>query len=183
MSQEPLIAILDRPLGEEDLLTLEIDQHSKAPTLKRLTHRHHRLARMIAEGIGHGDAAIACGYSNSRVSILMDDVAFMELVDFYAKQVDALALDLRARLVGIAETASDIIQDRLEEDPDSFEVEDLRKLVALGADRTGHGPTSTQNHNHVVGFAARLDRARERRQVSKIEEAEVIDVRPHSPGA
>lgn len=175
MTIEPLIAVLDRPLTEEDLSALEKDRGTRAPNLQRLTHRHHRLARTLAEGIEAGQAAIMCGYSVSRVSILQADPTFKELVLFYRSQVEESFLGLQERLAGLAETAADILQDRLEETPDEFDSEDLRKLVALGADRTGHGPTSTQNHNHTLGFAARLEAARARRLPPiQIEDAEVL---------
>ena len=177
MAQEPLIAVLGRPLTEDDLSSLATNRGTRAPSLHRLTHRHHRLARTLAEGTSVSEAAIICSYSISRVSILQEDPAFKELVIFYRKQVEAAFIGLQERLAGLAETAADIIQDRLEDDPDQFDNDDLRKLVVLGADRTGHGPSTTTNQNVTVGFAARLEAARARRipPPSQILDAEIIN--------
>ena len=174
MSNEPLIAMLSRPLSEDDLASLEEDRGTRAPNLQRLTHRHHRLARTLAEGIEPGQAAIMCNYSVARVSILQADPTFKELVNFYRKQVAEVFLGLQDRLAGLAETAADILQDRLEETPEDFESEDLRKIVAMGADRTGNGPSSTTQHNHTIGFAARLEAARARR-IPSIVDAEIVN--------
>jgi len=175
MSNEPLIAVFARPLTEDDLASLEKAQGSRAPNLQRLTHRHHRLARTLAEGIEPGVASVMCNYSISRVSILQADPTFQELVRFYRAQVEAQFIGLQERLAGLAETAADILQDRLEDTPDGFDNEDLRKLVALGADRTGNGPSSTTNV--TVGFAARLESARARRQLPRptVIDAEIIN--------
>jgi hypothetical protein len=176
MTVEPLIAVLDRPLTEEDVGSLRTDRHTRAPNLQRLTHRHHRLARTLAEGMSPGQAGILCGYSSSRVSILQDDPTFKELIQFYRAQVEAAFIGLQERLAGLAETAADILQDRLEDDPDGFDSEDLRKIVSMGADRTGHGPSTTTNQNITVGFAARLEAARARRLPSSpIIDAEIIN--------
>lgn len=174
--QEPLIAVIERELTEEDLAELKENRGTKAPALVRLSTRHHQLARSLAEGMSSGDAAIACGYTGARVSILLADPTFNELVTHYRKVVDSAFLDLQQRLSAIAVDAAAVLEDRLETDPDKFENIELMKLVALGADRTGHGPTSTQNHNHTVGFAARLDAARARiAQRGPVIEAEVVE--------
>jgi hypothetical protein len=182
MEKEPLIAYLDRPLTEGDLAQLDRPRDTKAPALKRLSTRHHRLARMLAEGFAPGEAAVACGYVISRVSILQDDPSFTHLVAHYKAQVDAQYIGLHERLSALSETAADILQERMEDDDEQFDNEDLRKIVALGADRTGYGPSSTQTHNVTIGFGARLEAARARVKQQITEEAEVIDVEHKSRG-
>lgn len=175
---EPLIAYIERPINSDDLSSLATEpRKSKAPDLLRLSSRHHRLARLIAEGFSPGEAGTACNYVSSRVSILLGQDAFQELVNFYRAQVNAQYINLHERLSQISETAADIIQDRLEDNPDDFAIDDLQKIVKLGADRTGHGPSSSQNVNVSVGFAARLEAARERRRLAAepITDAEIIE--------
>ena len=176
--EEPLIAMLERPVTEEDLKVLAQPRDVRAPALKRLSTRHHRLARCLAEGMSPGEAAIACDYVLSRVSILQDDPTFQHLVQTYKKQVDAHYSDLHEKLSQVAGTAASLIQDRLEEEGEDLDVEVLERLVKMGADRTGYGPQVTKNHNINTGFAARLDAARARisqfREPAVIE-AEVID--------
>jgi hypothetical protein len=153
-------ATIVRPLEMGDLPRLQTPGTTKAPALKSLSLRHHRLARALAEGIAPGEAGVICGYQNSRVSILQADPAFKQLVRMYRTQVDAQFIGMQERLAEIASSAADIISDRLEENPDSFEVGDLTKLVSLGADRTGNGPSNTVKHE--VSMGARLDAARQR---------------------
>lgn len=177
--QEPLIAIVDRELTPEDLVDLAKPRGSKAPALVRLSARHHRLARCLAEGMSPGEAGLACNYVSSRVSILLDDPTFKELVDHYRAIVNEKFFGLQERLAELAEDASELLADRMQTNPDQFENVELMKLVALGADRTGHGPSSTHNHNVTVGLAERLDRARERARalpLQIVEEAEVVNV-------
>lgn len=160
MGKTPLIAQFDRLLTEEDLGDLE-ERQTKAPALLRLSSRHHRLARMLAEGFSPGEAAIATGYVSSRVSILQDDPSFKELVSFYRAKVEEQFVGLQGRLADLAETAAGMLQERLEDGSD-VDTDELMKIIALGADRTGHGPSSTQKHNVVFDFGSRLDAARTR---------------------
>lgn len=176
MGKQPLIAALDRPLELDELELLE-ERATKAPALRKLTERHHRLARALAEGMSETEAAIVVGYSVSRISILKDDPSFKDLVAHYAEQVQERFADLQDRLSALAATAVDELNDRLEISPEDFSNDDLRKLAALAADRTGHGPTSTSTHNVNIGLAERLDAARVRRRPSEdiIEAEELCD--------
>lgn len=161
--EQSVIAEIIRPLTDGDIVNLAtVPRKSKAPSLVRLSQRHHKLARMLAEGISARDAGTACGYVPSRVSILQDDPSFKELVSFYREQVDSAYRDLHERLSAISADATDVLADRLETDPEQFDNTELMKLVALGADRTGYGPSSTQNTNVNVNFGARLEAARQR---------------------
>src|SRR5690348_6944168 len=77
-----------RELDETDLALLADEKGSKAAPLKRISERHHALARCLASGMAPGNAAITCGYAPSRVSILLDDPAFQELLAFYRADVN-----------------------------------------------------------------------------------------------
>lgn len=177
--KDTLIAIVERPLNAAEVLVArEEGLGSKAPALVRLHSRHHRLARLLAEGFSEGEAGLACGYVSSRVSILQADPSFSSLVDFYRKQVNEKFLDFQEKLADLASTAVDLIQDRLETEGDEIELDDLRKIVQLGADRTGYGPSSTQNTNINVGFGARMEAARQRLNSHKapdVIEGEIVE--------
>lgn len=163
----PLVASVVRSIGEADLSALTVEKGSKAPALKRLAERHHALARCLASGMSQGDAAVTCGYSSSRVSILLDDPTFQNLLAFYREDTQRAYLDLHQRLAGIASDAAELLSDQLETDlatePGERKVSigQLVEIVKTGADRTGHGPQSTQL-NVNVGIAARLEAARKR---------------------
>lgn len=155
-----------RELAPEDLSLLGTEKGSAAPALKRLGDRHHALARCLASGMSEGDAAIACGYVVSRVSILKADPAFKELLEFYREDTNRAYRDMHARLAGLSMDAADELQTRLEADMESddknISIGQLLEITKLGADRTGHGPQSSQNVNVNVGIAAKLEQARRR---------------------
>lgn len=130
----------------------------QAGLLKRLSARHHRLARALAEGIAPGDAAVLCGYSLSRVSILQTDRAFQELMSFYAAQRAEAFADTGRKLSEVASTALDLLQDRLEDEPDAFSSAQLLAIATAAADRSGHGPSSTVKQLAVNVDVAELER-------------------------
>lgn len=165
----PIVATVVRPLDRADLMLLQEEKGSQPSALKRLSERHHALARNLAGGMAPGDAGILCGYSNSRVSILQDDPAFRELMEFYRNDVNAQYRDLHTRLSGLALDAADELAERLEEDPTAFSVGQLMETVKMGADRTGFGPqSSSTNLNVNVDMAGRLEAARKRVEQRKL---------------
>lgn len=167
-----------RSLEASDLALLAEEKGSKAPPLKRLGDRHHALARCLASGMSERDAAIACGYVQSRVSVLKSDPAFQELLAFYREDTDRAYRDMHERLAGLSRDAVDELHSRLEEDMVAEEkkisVGHLLEIAKMGADRTGHGPSSSQTVNVNVGIAARLEAAR-RRVADRSASTAVID--------
>ena len=112
------------------------------------------------------DAALACGYVISRVSILKSDPAFQELLVFYREDTDRAYRDMHERMAGLSRDAVDELHARLESDIEAEEkkisVGQLLEIAKMGADRTGHGPQSSQTVNVNVGIANRLEAARRR---------------------
>lgn len=150
---KPLTADILGDLNEADFAALATEKGSVAPAIKRISDRHHQLARNIASGMDMTQAGVISGYSASRVSILKADPAFKELVEFYRTDVDLAYRDLHQQLSGLALDATAEISDRLELEPEKFTVGQLLEVAKLGADRTGHGPTSAgpvTNNNFVV---------------------------------
>lgn len=147
--------------GDEGLGDSLFSQRSKPQgLLKRLSARHHRLAQCLAEGIPPGEAGVICGYVASRVSILQNDAAFRELVSFYTAQRQEAFIQTGEKLATLASTAIDILQDRLEEAPDEFNPTQLLAVVQTAADRSGHGPASTQRNVSINVTADDLERLR-----------------------
>lgn len=158
---KPITASVVRELEQSDLVLLATEKGSQASAIKRLTERHHALARNIAGGMKVSDAATFCGYTISRVSILQSDPAFKELLEFYREEANRPYRDLHHRLSGLALDAAEELSNRLEEEPDKVSIGQLVELTKMGADRTGHGPqSSTLNVN--VDLAGRLEAARKR---------------------
>jgi hypothetical protein len=170
----PVEAAIVRELDDADMVLLSTERGTKPSNIKRLTERHHNLARNLASGMTVSDAAVLCGYTTSRVSILQGDPAFKELLDFYREDAARPYRDLHIRLSGIAADAADLLAEKLEADSE-LEVEErkvsvgqLVELTKMGADRTGFGPqSSTLNVN--VDMAGRLEEARKRVARRKLE--------------
>lgn len=162
-AQREVTAVVVRELDEVDLAALGTEKGSVASPLKRLSERHHALARALASGMRPGHAAITCGLAPSRVSILQSDPAFKELMEFYREDVTAQYRDLHQRLSGLAMDAAEELAERLETAPEDISVGQLMEVVKMGADRTGFGPQSSSvNMNVNVDLANRLKAARER---------------------
>ena len=165
-----------RELVPEDLEVFAKERGTEAVPVKALRERHHALARAVATGIKDGDAALMVGYTQSRLSILKTDPAFKELVAFYRKGVNEAYYGMHEALAGISKDAVTVLSERLEEDPEEFTVGQLADLVKMGADRTGHGVSTTTQVDVKIGLADRMDAARKRVELQR--EAEIIDVTP-----
>ncbi len=161
-ARKPLTAVLNRPLTEQDILSLQEERQTQAPKIRKLRDRHHALARAIASGLSESDASILCGYDKSRVSILKGDPAFSELVTFYRGKVDEKYYGMHERMAGLGQDAVDELADRLEDGPEDFSINQLLELTKGMADRTGHGVSTKAEVNVKFGLAERLASARQR---------------------
>lgn len=164
-----------RDLTEDDLrLALTVEKGIKAPALKRLSERHHALARRLASGLGPSEAAFASNIHPSTVSILLGDPTFKELVRHYREIKDAQFVDMHAEMAGLGYDAVSELRERLAEDPEAFKIGQLLEAARLMADRTGFGPTTKTDVNVTVGIADRLEIARKRVE----ERRAMIDITP-----
>ena len=171
----PLVACVVRPLEGADLALLAANRGTAPATLKRLSQRHHGLARSLALGVAPGEAAIIHGYDPSRVSILQGDPAFEDLVAFYADKVDTAFADVTEQLSAVSRDALGVLQERLEESPEDFTNKELLGVAEAGLDRTGYGKTSTQV-NVNADLTDRINAARERELAArKAAASEIID--------
>lgn len=152
----------DSDLTVADLNLLSTERAIQPINLKKIRDRHHMLARALASGVPEGEAALMCNYTSARVSILKHSPVFKELMAFYRSDVDREYLDMHSRLAGVAMDAVEEISDRLEEAPQDFTLPQLLDVVKLGADRTGHGPSTKTTIDVKFGLAERLKAARDR---------------------
>jgi hypothetical protein len=146
--------------------------------LKKIGERHHALARALASGLKEGEAAALVGYDPSRVSVLKANPAFRELLDLYRDNADAQFMDFHARLAGVAKDAIGEVHRRLEEAPEEIGLDALLNIVKMGADRTGHGPSTKQDVTVNINLAERLESARKRAL-----EAQYRDITPQAEAA
>lgn len=170
----PLEAEFVRELNDADLGILAVtDRESPAVELKRITERHHMVARLLAAGTREGEVAALTGYDNSRISVLKSSPAMQELIALYREEVDVQFASVLDHMAGLSKEAILEIRNRLEEDPEKFSVKELKEVAELTLDRTGHGKATTVNNNVNVSLASRLENARARAKA--ISRGEVID--------
>lgn len=145
---KPVVFEVVRELEPQDLLRLADGPMVRVPPIQRVTARHHRQAQLIAEGRAHVEIAAIVGTTPQRLTQLMKDPTFLELVAHYHDQVMVTQMEdgqrLRAKLVDVAEVALDEIAERLSDEGKikSIHISELRKVVELGADRTVAPPKS-----------------------------------------
>jgi hypothetical protein len=133
---KPLTAEIVRPLNEADReLALTVERHSKPPEIKRLSDRHHALARLLASGTPEGEAAMILNYDVSRVSILKNSPAFQELLRLYRREVDQQFATTLDHMAGMTRDALMELRDRIEEEPEKFSNNELLRIVTEMADR------------------------------------------------
>lgn len=134
----PLAISVKRELTIADKEELEhpSPKGTEIQPLAKLRHTHHMAARLLAEGRPPGEVALVTGYSNSRISILQQDPAFAELVEYYRTQVTTAYVNVHERLAALGLATVDELQERLEADPESFKNRELMDLATMLLDRT-----------------------------------------------
>jgi hypothetical protein len=129
-----------RDLTEADLATLQGPRGSRPKSLMRIHASHHSLAKCLATGMKQSQASLVTGYTQSRISILLDDPAFQALVEDYKAEAKAIFADLAERMSNVSLDAIELLQERLHDNPETFSIPVLIDVVKTFADRTGHGP-------------------------------------------
>jgi len=162
-----------REIGPEELVLLhsvsKLPTNSKAP-LAKLRAPHHTLAQMLANGDEVLVVSRVTGYAPARIRTLMADPAFDELISFYAEQKVHAEQDVAKSIAHVGMTATQILQERLEEEPESFSNKDLLALQTAQLDRSGHGPQSKK----TVEISDPRNVLAEMRQLMAIENRAVV---------
>lgn len=142
-----------RELTEADIPLLLMPEAlgSKTPAVQKMRQSHHALARLLAEGRKGVECSAILGISQSRISILRQDPAFQELVEFYSKQKDEIYLDVHQRLAGLAVDTLEEIHERLGEDPDSFSNKELLMVAEMALDRSVAPPKKAESEANGAG--------------------------------
>ncbi len=137
----PLDAEYVRDIEDADLALMAIQPlGSVPPTLKRITDRHHALARLLATGTPEGEAAMITGYDISRVSILKNSPAFVELLALYQSETKREFTTTLEHMAGVSRDALQVLRERLEENEDRFTNNELVKMTTEFVDRTAEPP-------------------------------------------
>lgn len=152
-----------RELVEADLSLLASDRGIKPPTIAKLRDRHHSLARCLAGGMSNVEASAITGYSPSRISILISDPTFKELLTFYKEHEDSAHAEFSKRATMVTLTALDNLQEQVEDEANPLSVDQNLTIIKTLADRTGHAPVSRSvNTNVNLEFGSRMAAARQR---------------------
>lgn len=173
----PLSVSFVRELGPADLALLASERGIKAPVIVRIRDRHHALARVLAQGMTNTEASLVTGYDPSRISILLSDPTFKQLVDDYKKVEAGLMADFMDRATTLSLSAMDRLQDIMEDEESPPSATVTLEIAKFAADRTGHAPIQKNlNLNANVGVASRLQAARARlRAITDTPSQEIVD--------
>jgi hypothetical protein len=164
---EPLLLEVDRQISAADLARAGDAPKVTVPILQKLRATHHRQALLLAQGKPVREVAMIVGCTPQRLTQLMVDPTFVELVEYYKDQVIAAMLSdaarLQDKLVDVGEMAVDEIRDRLEDDQKrgNMPVGELRKIAELALDRTvappkNAAPASTAPATVTINFGTPL---------------------------
>lgn len=158
----------------------------RLPAVKKLVDSHHNVARLVAMGCRPNEVALRSGYTLARISTLIHDPAFQELVASYRSSVDQSwreSVDEYYETINSNRTiAARLINEKLGaiEDSDDISFRELVSIHSDAADRTGY-PKRNIAVNVNVDFASRLDQAIKRS--NEAQEVKVIDNEPQKRSA
>lgn len=151
-----VVGTYERDLTEADIVALHtLPRGSHVRPLQRIRSSHHALARCLAMGLTPTKAALVTGYSLGRIGQLANDPTFKQLVHEYSADARSIMADYHARMREFGLDAIEEAHERLIENPESYSIPLLLDVIKNMADRTGHGPGSSVNHNFNV---ATIDR-------------------------
>jgi hypothetical protein len=118
--------------------------------LKRLRQIHHTIAKLLASGAKNQEVSAMTGMCPSRISILQNDPAFADLMDFYAEREDDRFVDVQNRLESAGLDAVSELHERVIEDPEALATGDLIDIAKLTLDRSGHSPVKKSESKKVI---------------------------------
>jgi hypothetical protein len=147
--------------------------------LTALRTGHHQLAQLLAAKVSVVDASLMTGRSMSAISSLQSDPAFKELMAYYEQQQEGRDFDAYKRLVTLGGTAMEILQERMEDQPDKFSNNELRQIMESTMDRSAapakgdprQGQGKSGGPSVTINFVPS-------RPVQPVIEGEVLDLKP-----
>lgn len=131
---QPLMLEVVRPLQPADLENLAgfaKDNYDSTPSIAKIRHGHHELARLLALGKPDAEISLITGYSPAWISNLKRDPTFQELLKFYSANRDLKFRDTLERMKTLGLHTLDELQARLTEDPDAWTKRELMELHKL----------------------------------------------------
>lgn len=130
---------------------------------------HHKLAKLLAQGMRPIDAARKTGQSPQTVYRLRRSPAFQNLELHYTQEHADATDDLLDRMEVVAFQLLDVIQEKLDkqQDVDDTTVREFTDMLTKFTDRVGRGPVKRSESKTVTVHltAEELQRAKERANV------------------
>ena len=166
-----------REIAPEDLpkiLASPAAPPAERPVL-RIRHQHHMVAKLLAEGRSLVEVGQITGYTPARIGQLKNDPSFQELLEHYKSQATEKWLNVHERVAALGISITEELQERLENCPEDFSNEELRKLAESLLDRSGFGPSSkkevsVRSHSVTLTLVEQIkSEAATRRQVKMLE--------------
>lgn len=165
-TKEPILGDI-RSIQREDLALLA-EKREEGTIINRLRDPHHRIARAVASGLKHVEISALLGVSANRISTLLKDPAFNDLVSKYRGQIDEGFFRNQDHFMEMATAnmlmAESMLREKLEAAEENGEFLPTKDLLAISrdaADRFGYGKRN-MNLNVNVDFAANLEAAMRR---------------------
>lgn len=139
----PVQMTMSRELTRADLEAL-VDGASPANvpavgSILKIRNAHHQLARHIALGTSSTEISAITGYSPAYISTLKNDPAFKELLQYYEAQREAIFVDTAERAKAVSIAALEELQERIDNEPESFKHRELMELAQLAPGVGGNG--------------------------------------------
>ena len=186
-SEGPVVFQAIRELEAADLVIREVSSSGVIiPKIKALRASHHKLAHVLAMGLSNEEASLMTGYSPNRVSMLLSDPAFKDLLAYYKDNIKDVFVDVTQRMASFATNALEVLQERLEDKPDGFSNKELNELIKTTADRGGHSPVQKTETKNITLTAEDLLKIKQEveskqngsvRRINQLEEAERVKER------
>jgi len=131
-----LWASIVRELTEEDAAIVRARRPDPSISLtanvSRITHSHHRLAQLLAQGHDVTEVALLTGYQPSYIySLRNNNPAFKELLFSYEQERRQVFVDVMERMKVLGLTTLDELQARLAEDPGGWSNRELMDMAEM----------------------------------------------------
>lgn len=171
-----VVVLESGPLTEEDVFAANAHAESGEvlgvtnPDLQNIRAIHHRLAQFAGMGMKDVDISRICGISPTRISILRNTPAFMDLIEHYKGVVADGFQDFVEAAGELSTAAVEELKARLEANPAGFTNTQLVEMFKGAADRSGNAPVAKSfNVNLNAGIGDKLEAARRRAAQAYIE--------------
>jgi hypothetical protein len=152
------------------------------PLIESFRFAHHNIAMMFAVGMTVQEVVRRTGFTPRRLSILLNDPTFLELIEHYRKpHADKLKEDLANSYADMGTAFNGYLRhviqnlENHDEEDETVPLAHAMKVVSDLGDRIGYSKHTIKT-NLNVSFAAALDRAIERS--GKRPELKVIEQTP-----